>query len=87
MSLQRGGDPGLLKELDWAATDVLHNMPSSGFPLNKLCKGGKGGKHGFYGPWAHVSTEGVEKKQPVFQEHPKTVIISCCMLDEGSPFS
>lgn len=50
-------------------------MLSSGFPLNKLCKGGKGGKQGFYGSWAHVSTEGVEEKQPVFQVHPQNLCL------------
>ena len=83
--LRRGASPGLLKELGWAAADVLHNMLSSGFPLNKLCKGGKGGKRGFYGPWAHVSTEGPEGKQLVFEEHPKTFVLSCWMLVGQSP--
>lgn len=46
-SSQDGGNPGLLKELASAVSNVLHNMLSSGFSLNKLHAGGKGGKQRF----------------------------------------
>ncbi|KAM7401832.1 hypothetical protein PAMP_017110 [Pampus punctatissimus] len=71
--LQRGGIPGLLKELGRAFTNIVHNTLPSGFPLNKLCQGGKGGKPEFYGPRAHVSTE--EGKQAVFLVHPKSLMV------------
>ena len=64
--LQRGGNCGLIKELDSAATNVMHHMPLSGLALNKLCKGGKGGKLAFYGPRAHVPLRELKKNNTSF---------------------
>lgn len=54
-------------------------------PPNKLRKTGKGGKRGFYDPWAHVSTEGEQEKQAAFQEESKLFASSCPRFGEGTP--